>query len=740
MTPEQLQTIRVFIASSNELLPERKELAVLLAGLNESLNQSHINFLPVEWEFLSSSWSVGRKQDEYNEKLKSCQICIVMFWTRKGWFTKEELDTAYNQLCPEDQSMKLFVFFKDITEEDRQTKKMTKKAVKLIESFRDSLYDTYGNWASSFSHIDSLKAEVYRNLIIFLNENFLGVHLPTFHEGRIDFGGKASINLQNVPFIRDNGGYSSLCESIETTKDLLSALRPEDVRYSKYAQQLRDLINSREKMEPELWKTALEISKLKASRCSDRLKRAIEQFEQGNNKEAQAILKEEEIAQDVRDNTDLIETGCGLVEKGRQGLQTNLDEYLLKIQLLTNEMSDGWIREVKSVLKKCFEINKEYLKEKKYAELLSRCDLFYSLIGDYKQALKYGKESLEIRKNFFGENHPDVAASYNNVGNTYYFLGDHKNALKYLQKSLEIKKSLFGENHPDVAGSYNNVGVAYGYLGDHKKALEYQLKSLEILKSIYGENHPDVATSYNNVGNTYVELGDHKKALDYQLLSLKIRKDFFGENHPDVAASYNNVGIAYGYLGDHKKALECQLKSLEILKSIFDENHPSVAAAYNNAGNTYGYLEDYKKALEYLLKSLEIKKSVFGENHSDVAGSYNNVGIAYGYLGDHKKALECQLKSLEILKSIFDENHPSVAAAYNNAGNTYGYLGDHKKALDYHLMSLKIRKVFFGENHPDVAVSYDNVGVAYGYLGDHKKEKEYKKRAKRTWDILDKDA
>ena len=81
-----------------------------------------------------------------------------------------------------------------------------------------------------------------------------------------------------------------------------------------------------------------------------------------------------------------------------------------------------------------------------------------------------------------------------------------------------------------------------------------------------------------------------------------------------------------------------------------------------------------------------------------------------------------------------------MAASYNNAGNTYGYLGDHKKALDYHLMSLKIRKVFFGENHPDVAVSYDNVGVAYGYLGDHKKEKEYKKRAKRTWDILDKDA
>jgi hypothetical protein len=37
--------------------------------------------------------------------------------------------------------------------------------------------------------------------------------------------------------------------------------------------------------------------------------------------------------------------------------------------------------------------------------------------------------------------------------------------LEYHQKSLEIKKKVYGEMHPDVAMSYNNIGSVYGNLG-----------------------------------------------------------------------------------------------------------------------------------------------------------------------------------------------------------------------------------------------------------------------------------
>ena len=66
------------------------------------------------------------------------------------------------------------------------------------------------------------------------------------------------------------------------------------------------------------------------------------------------------------------------------------------------------------------------------------------------------------------------------------------------ERSLEISKSIYGEHHPGVATSYNNIGFVYYAQGDYSRALEMYERSLEIRKSVYGEHHPDVATSYNN--------------------------------------------------------------------------------------------------------------------------------------------------------------------------------------------------------------------------------------------------
>ena len=49
-------------------------------------------------------------------------------------------------------------------------------------------------------------------------------------------------------------------------------------------------------------------------------------------------------------------------------------------------------------------------------------------------------------------------------------------ALEYCEKSLAIRIQTLGENHPDVARSYNNIGLTYINKGDCNKALEYYEK------------------------------------------------------------------------------------------------------------------------------------------------------------------------------------------------------------------------------------------------------------------------
>ena len=58
---------------------------------------------------------------------------------------------------------------------------------------------------------------------------------------------------------------------------------------------------------------------------------------------------------------------------------------------------------------------------------------------------------------------------------------------------------VYGEKHPFVSTTYNNLGLAWRALGDATKAIEYYKKALEISKAIYGVNHPSTKTVQKNL-------------------------------------------------------------------------------------------------------------------------------------------------------------------------------------------------------------------------------------------------
>lgn len=75
--------------------------------------------------------------------------------------------------------------------------------------------------------------------------------------------------------------------------------------------------------------------------------------------------------------------------------------------------------------------------------------------------------------------------------------------MEYYNKALEINLKQFGEIHPDVATSYNNIGNIYDSEGKAQKALEYYNKSLNLKVKMFGKDHPSISTSLNNIGNIY---------------------------------------------------------------------------------------------------------------------------------------------------------------------------------------------------------------------------------------------
>ena len=72
-----------------------------------------------------------------------------------------------------------------------------------------------------------------------------------------------------------------------------------------------------------------------------------------------------------------------------------------------------------------------------------------------------------IRNPVVGGDHPDVAASYNNIANIYDDQGKYEEALDLFTKSLDIKTRIYGgDNHLDVAATKYNIASLKETQGD----------------------------------------------------------------------------------------------------------------------------------------------------------------------------------------------------------------------------------------------------------------------------------
>ncbi|XP_078362824.1 uncharacterized protein LOC144646975 [Oculina patagonica] len=354
-------------------------------------------------------------------------------------------------------------------------------------------------------------------------------------------------------------------------------------------------------------------------------------------------------------------------------------------------------------------------------------------IGKHDQAKEFHEKALNTRIKLYGEEHADVAKSYNNLGNVCSDIGQHDQAKKFHDKALNIRIKLNGEEHGDVAGSYNNLGVVCSDVGKHYQAKELHEKALNIRIKLYGEEHGDVAKSYSNLGVACRDIKQYDQAKEFHTKALNIRIKLYGENHGDVATSYDYLGVACRDIEQHNQAKEFHEKALNIRIKLYSEEHGDVARSYNYMGNVCSNIGQHNQAKEFHEKALNIRITLYGEKHSDVAKSYNNLGAVYGDIGQYVQARQLHEKALNIRIKLYGEEHSDIAQSYKNLAIICSDNGQLNEAKEFDEKALFIRRKIYGEEHGDVADSYYNLAIDCRKIGQNDKAIEYHKNALSIW-------
>ena len=327
---------------------------------------------------------------------------------------------------------------------------------------------------------------------------------------------------------------------------------------------------------------------------------------------------------------------------------------------------------------------------KAYESLLTDSSSFFAEYGMYKEAIPKYLQLISLRESLYGQEHPDTASAYHDIGEIYRNLCNFPAAFEYQRKALDIRKKHLGEKHAQTAESYNNMALVYYNLGDYDKASEYIFKAKDIREEVVGNDHPDMADSYVNVSYISYRHDDFSQALEFYTKAKDIYEKTLGEEAHKAGIAYYCLGVTYLQLAEPKEAIRSCCKAVTVLEKVLGLDHPDTALAYLGRGYLGLSLGIKSNASDYEYKALSIFEKAFGCDHLLTASCYNALGWLKYTLGDNNEAIAYSEKSMHIIEKLLGKEHIDTADAYHSLGLIYYELDNYEKACEYISMALNI--------------------------------------------------
>lgn len=705
-----MKTIKVFLASSDELKDERDRFGDLIRQLSDIFLPYGIHVKLLRWEDMDPCYNNVRKQDEYNVWIRQSDIFVCLFYTRAGKYTLEELNVA-KQENKQRELPKMMIYMRDLKPDEVEDASLTNFKRRVDEDWKHF----WGNYPTT--------DKLHFDFVMFFLHSILGLEkLLMMENGQVMLEGLCIASMENLPFASENEDYKKMKAELDALPAKIAKKRqrmeqyPEDEEYREEHQELLNRYNALKdefaNYQKNLFATAMRISRMQLEKVDSELERAINEFEIGRIEVANAIL--DGIEKEAERHVEQLDFNRALIHR-------DIEALLLRTKTLMSDLSipvEQRIVNTKAIYQKAdgWAI-KSALDEKEYANLLLEYASYLQDYAYFKESENIYLKHIRICEKIYGKACPEIACSINNLGVLYQAQKKYDKALNCYTKALVIEENVHKTEHQDIAHYYNNIGGVYHMQKDYDKALDYYLKSLSIKEKEVGKDHPSLASLYHNIGGIYYCKEENGKALEYYSKALEMNERFLGFEHDNTATSYYAIGCLYDQLQNYPRALKYHKKALSIRENILGFKHPVTAASYSAIAQLYLEVakiyyehEKYGKALNSYLKSLHILEHELDTGEIEMAMLYNIIGeLCHDHLADYSKALDYYFKTLEIREKTNGIFHYDTALCYDNIGWAYFELGEYQKSLDYLYKGLNVLKKILDEDHPETITLMMNI-------------------------------
>lgn len=302
--------------------------------------------------------------------------------------------------------------------------------------------------------------------------------------------------------------------------------------------------------------------------------------------------------------------------------------------------------------------------------------------GDYAAAIPILEEALKLHSGS-GSTPADLGTTLTELANAQFYTGHYAESDLLNHRILEMDRQTFGANHPNVAEDLINLGSTQYEWGHYAEAEMYDRQALQIAQAWWGKDHPETSSFLTILGRALVAQGKLDEASDLLHEALSIQERVYGKVHTRVASTVNELGKVAQQKGNLDEAEADFTRAANIWRTVYNGKHYYIGTAFANLGGVAIERKQYARAEAFFRDALQLYTQTLSEDHKLVGITRIRLG---GALANEHRYQEAEAESRAGYTILMKQSSPPqnwIQSARKDLVAEYEALNQPEKAAPF---------------------------------------------------------
>ncbi|HEV7993788.1 MAG TPA: serine/threonine-protein kinase [Gemmatimonadaceae bacterium] len=346
------------------------------------------------------------------------------------------------------------------------------------------------------------------------------------------------------------------------------------------------------------------------------------------------------------------------------------------------------------------------------AELRRVIARVYSNLGLFDRAAPMLRRQLAQRRALYGNTHPAVAETLDELGVVLQEQDEFSGAEAMLREAVAQRRALLGASDSSTAESIDHLAQLLEERDQYDQALPMFREALATRRTLFGATDVRAAESIDHLAHVLWSKGEYDEAEPLYRQALAIREQRLGPDHPLTSQTVHNLAQVQQMRGKTDDAEALFRRALASKRKSLGNAHPSVTVNLNNLANLLRQQGRLVEAESLTREALALDRKIFGERHGYVAASLDNLATILRLKGDFGEAMQMYQQALDINLALYGAEHRSVALNLANLGAVAQVSGDYAKAIPLLRQAREQYAHLMGVRHSNYAIVSTNLARA----------------------------